>query len=66
VSDPSLAGDLVRFLRAKGCAVEPVSEDTLHVELPAVPRHDAATLEVELYLRVWEVLHPEAHAETIN
>lgn len=66
VSDPSLAGDLLRFLRAKGCAVEPVSEDTLSVELREVPRSDAATLEVELYLRVWEALHPDAGAERVT
>jgi hypothetical protein len=63
VSDPSLAGDLLCFLRAKGCAVESLSEDTLRVLLPEVPRLDAATLEVNLYLRVWEVLHPDAYAE---
>ena len=62
VSDPSLAGELSRFLRAKGCAVEPLSEDTLCVELPDVSRPDAAALELELYLRVWEAMHPDAHA----
>ena len=63
MSDPSLAGDLLCFLRAKGCAVESLSEDTLRVVLPEVPLLDAATLEVELYVRVWEVLHPDAYAE---
>jgi hypothetical protein len=63
VSDPSLADDLYRFLRSKGCVVESLSEDTLLVELPDAPRCDAAALELELYLRVWEILHPDAHAD---
>jgi hypothetical protein len=63
VSDPSLVNDLYRFLRSKGCVVESESEDTLRVELPAARRRDAAVLELELYLRVWEILHPDAHAE---
>jgi hypothetical protein len=66
VSDPSLAGDLLCFLQAKGCAVESLGEDTLRVVLLEVPRLDAATLEVKLYLRVWEVLHPDVYAALLG
>ena len=63
LSDPLLVDDLFRFLRTKGCVVETLSEDTLRVELPDARRSDAAALELQLYLRVWEILHPDAHAE---
>jgi hypothetical protein len=57
VSDPSLADSLLEFLRAKRCVVEPVSETTLNVVLPDAGRTDAAILELELYLRVWEAIY---------
>ncbi|HEX5470017.1 MAG TPA: hypothetical protein VFW80_13335, partial [Gaiellaceae bacterium] len=58
LSDPSLIGDLLEFLRARECVVEPASADTLDVELPDAMRADAAALELDLYLRVWEATHP--------
>jgi hypothetical protein len=58
LSDPSLVDDLLAFLRAKQCVVESVSADTLDVELPEVLRSDAAALELDLYLRVFEATHP--------
>jgi hypothetical protein len=57
VSDPSLADSLLEFLAAKRCVVEPVSETTLDVVLPEAGRPDAALLELELYLRVWEAIY---------
>jgi hypothetical protein len=63
LSDPSLIGDLLEFLRARECVVEPASEDTLDVELPVAMRDDAAALELDLYLRVWEATHPGVLAE---
>jgi hypothetical protein len=56
VSDPSLADSLFEFLRAKRCVVEPVGETTLDVALPDAGREEAAILELELYLRVWEAI----------
>ena len=60
LSDPTLVDDLITFLREKECVAEQKSEDTLEVELPEVPRRDAALLELDLYLRVWEATHPGA------
>jgi hypothetical protein len=65
LSDPSLVDDLLMFLRERQCVVEPASEDTLDVELPAAMRSDAAALELQLYLRVWEATHPGARAEPL-
>lgn len=58
LSDPSLVDDLLTYLRAKQCVVESESADTLDVELPEVVRGDAAALELDLYLRVFEATHP--------
>ena len=60
LSDPSLVYDLRDFLCVRRCVVELASEDTLDVELLEVRREDAAALELDLYLRVWEALHPGA------
>ena len=57
MSDPSLADSLLEFLAAKRCVVELVSETTLDVALPDARRKDAAILELELYLRVWEAIY---------
>ena len=62
LSDPSLIDDLLEFLRARECVAEPTSVDTLDVELPDALRPDAAALELDLYLRVWEATHPGAVA----
>ena len=62
LSDPALVDDLLAFLRARQCVAEQASEDTLDVELPAAMRSDAAALELDLYLRVWEASHPGAIA----
>jgi hypothetical protein len=58
LSDPSLADDLLEFLRAKGCVAELTGADAVHVEPPVLPVENAAQLELDLYLGVWDVLHP--------
>jgi hypothetical protein len=49
-----------------GCVTEAVAEDRLLVSLPDVARRDAAELELDLYLRLWEVTMPFARAERID
>jgi hypothetical protein len=61
LSHPGLVDDLLAFLREKQCVAEQVSADTLDVRLPETRRPDAASLELDLYLRVWEATHPGAH-----
>jgi hypothetical protein len=58
LSDPALVDDLLTFLSARQCIAEQTSEETLDVALPEAARSDAAALELDLYLRVWEVTHP--------
>lgn len=55
VSDPTLLPDLEAHLRRMGCVTEAVSDDTLQVSIPGLPRPDAAALELDLYLRLWQV-----------
>lgn len=54
VSDPTRLRELVSHLESLGCEVAPVDESTVQVTLE-VTRRDAAQLELDLYLRVWEV-----------
>ena len=61
LSDPSLVDDLLAFLREKKCVAEQTSADTLDISLPEAGRADAARLELDLYLRVWEATHPGVH-----
>ena len=61
LSDPGLVDDLLAFLREKQCVAEQVRADTLDVRLPEAKHPDAASLELDLYLRVWEAIHPGVH-----
>lgn len=54
VGDPARLRELVSFLESCGCAVTDVDETTVDVT-PEASRRDAAQLELDLYLRVWEV-----------
>ena len=51
VSDPAYTERLVAFLRSVG--QQPVVSGPDSIEI------DAAPAEIEVYLRVWRVLHPE-------
>jgi hypothetical protein len=58
LSDPSLVDDLLTFLQSKQCVAEHTGANTLYVEPPSLPIARAGLLELDLYLRVWETLHP--------
>jgi hypothetical protein len=65
VGDPTLLSDLQRYLRAAECIAEQSGDDTLDVYISPAPSHEQARLEVDLYLRGWRALHPEARAELV-
>lgn len=65
VSDPTLLPDLEAHLRRMGCVTESIGEDRLRVEIPDVELRDAAELELDLYLRLWEVTMPLGRAERV-
>jgi hypothetical protein len=66
LSDPSLVDDLVDFLRLLGCVAQPAEEAIVSVSIPKSLREDAAELELDLYLRVWEATRPEAEARRLR
>jgi hypothetical protein len=65
LSDPALVDDLVDFRSRSGCIVQAEDETTVLVSIPRSLREDAAALELDLYLRVWEATHPEARASRL-
>lgn len=52
--DPARLRELASFLEGLGCEVSAVDAVTLGVSAPEALRDDAAELELDLYLRVWE------------
>lgn len=49
-----------------GCVTEATNGDRLLVSIPASLRQDAAELELDLYLRLWELQVPSARAERVR
>ncbi|MGH3030408.1 MAG: hypothetical protein ACRDNE_06515 [Gaiellaceae bacterium] len=62
ISDPSLADDLVSFLRRARCEADHAEGGTLAVSLPTALPEAAARLELEAYLTAWQTLHPGVRA----
>jgi hypothetical protein len=57
LGDPDLVDSLKDFLQRRECAVDQVDSDTLEVSLPHQLHLEQASLELDLYLRVWQSLH---------
>lgn len=72
LSDPTLAEKFLGYLRGAECIaslgnVEAHAEGiAVHVELPAAYDEKQARMEVDLYLRVWEAVHPGSGAELLD
>ena len=72
LSDPALADKFVDFLRRLDCVadlgeVEPHAEGiAVAVEVPQAYNEEQARLEVALYLRVWEAVHPASGARLLD
>jgi hypothetical protein len=56
LSDPSYTDRLATFLRSLGQAVFVDAPDRLEVDAPS----PSAAAEIQIYLRVWNVLYPDA------
>jgi hypothetical protein len=63
LSDPSYTDRLATFLTSLGQAVLVAAPDCLEIDLP--PTLSAQT-ELEIYLRVWRVLYPDASVHMEN
>ena len=72
LSDPNLAEKFLGYLRDADCianlgAVEAHAEGiAVEVEVPAAYDEKQARMEVDLYLRVWEAVHPGSGAELLD
>ena len=72
LSDPSLAEEFVGYLRRVDCvadlgAVQAHAEGiAVEVEVPKAYDDAQARMEVALYLRVWEAVHPGSGAELLD
>lgn len=72
LSDPGLADEFIGFLRRADCvadlgAVEAHAEGiAVEVEVPEAYDNGQARMEVALYLRVWEAVHPGSGAELLG
>ena len=66
LSDPALLPELVAYLRAIECVVEQVGPDELTVMIPRAPSDEQAARELDIYLRAWQAMHPEVHADIVG
>ncbi|HEY3070470.1 MAG TPA: hypothetical protein VGJ34_09140 [Gaiellaceae bacterium] len=66
LSDPALLDDLLFFFRKRDSQAEPVEDDVVEVTILHVLDDRQARLELDLYLRVWEALHPDAPADVLR
>ena len=60
IRDPAYTDRLASFLRSLGQS--PIVSGPDHVELDP-PQTDSDRAELEIYLRVWKVLYPDAEVE---
>jgi hypothetical protein len=72
LSDPGLGDEFIAFLRRADC-VASLGDVLAHaegiavdVQVPAAYDHEQARMEVALYLRVWEAVHPGSGAELLG
>jgi hypothetical protein len=66
INKAALLDDLVGFLRSRGCVVERVGESELEVFPVSSVRHDHVRMELELYLQLWQAVHPDSEASIVD
>jgi hypothetical protein len=72
LSDPGLAEEFLGYLRRAECvadlgAVQAHAEGiAVEVEVPQAYDEAQARMEVTLYLRVWEAVHPNSGAQLLD
>jgi hypothetical protein len=65
LSDASLVDDLLAFLRSVQCVAVADAAGTISVSIPALVREDATRRELDLYLQVWRVTHPDVEVRLL-
>jgi hypothetical protein len=66
VSDPALVDDLLRFFRKRESTAERLDDATVEVSILHVLDELQGRLELDLYLRVWQALHPGADVSLLR
>jgi len=66
LSDPTLADELIDFLRRRECRAEQVKPGVVQIEAHPTLAPDRAQLELDLLLRVWQSLHPGVELRSPN
>jgi hypothetical protein len=66
LTDETLVPDLLAYLRAAECVAEEVGPGELNVIVPRAPSDDQARRELDLYLRAWQAMNPNAQAELLD
>ena len=72
LTNPGLADEFVAYLRRANCVADlgdvEAHDDgiTVAVDVPQAYDDEQARLEVALYLRVWEAVHPGSGAELLD
>jgi hypothetical protein len=66
LSNKDLADDLLAFLRRRECLGERIEgSNLLEVALPHTLHEKQAEMELDLLLRVWQVMHPGITIEIV-
>lgn len=63
LDDPSYTDRLANFLRSLGQTVIVAGPGQLYVDAPAT---SSSRAELEIYLRVWQVLYPDTEVQVEN
>ena len=63
LDDPALVDDLCAHYLRSGFTAEQVGVGLVEVARPEAPNPDQEPREAIMHLRVWQVLHPDAHAQ---
>jgi hypothetical protein len=66
LSDPALVDDLLFFFRKRDSQAELVEEGVVEVAILNVLDDRQGRLELDLYLRVWKALHPDAPVDVLR
>ena len=71
LDDTLAAGDLLGFLRSFDCSAQLVGPHLVEVEFERPPRAEPAPVQLDrirldAFVRVWNSLHPTAHATLLD
>ena len=66
LNEPSLADELLAFFRRRESTAELVGADVIELAILHTLSEEQGRMELDLYLRVWETLHPDAPVDVLE